>query len=85
VHSSVFQNRNYSHYLMEFNTLLIGKKAALVILTDGEPSDGDIVQIMKPLYQLPVSGNTYIYIYVCIYIYAYIYFLYICTFICIDI
>jgi len=31
-----------------------GKKAALVILTDGEPSDGDIVQIMRPLYQLPV-------------------------------
>jgi hypothetical protein len=50
----MFQHQNYSQNLIKFNTLLIGKKAALVILTDGEASDGDIVAAMRPLYQLPV-------------------------------
>ena len=30
------------------------KKAALVIFTDGEASDGDIAQALKPLHDLPV-------------------------------
>jgi hypothetical protein len=30
------------------------KKAALVIFTDGEASDGDIAQALKPLFDLPV-------------------------------
>jgi len=32
-----------------------GRKAVLVIATDGESSDGDLAQAMRPLQQLPVS------------------------------
>ena len=31
-----------------------GQKAVVVIATDGESSDGDLAQAMKPLEQLPV-------------------------------
>jgi hypothetical protein len=31
-----------------------GKKASLIICTDGEASDGDIALAMRPLHNLPV-------------------------------
>ena len=31
-----------------------GKKACVVIITDGEASDGDLLEAMKPLDDLPV-------------------------------
>lgn len=39
---------------MEQNLRATGQKAVLVIATDGESSDGDIVTAMKPLERLPV-------------------------------
>ena len=33
----------YAHVYLSFVHNFLGKKAALIIMTDGEPSDGDIV------------------------------------------
>ena len=39
---------------MEHQLRQAGQKACIVIATDGESSDGDIAEAMRPLKQLPV-------------------------------
>jgi hypothetical protein len=59
-----------------------GKKAALVICTDGEASDGDIASVLRKLHTLPVwVVIRYKYIYKYVYLYIYIYIIYINIFI----
>jgi hypothetical protein len=43
------------HHVLEVTKQIsAGKKAALIICTDGEASDGDITAALKPLHDLPV-------------------------------